>query len=134
MKKYILGILGVIFVVGIGVLIYTSVYQKKILPDTQLHKVGDTWIDGNWKYTVTERRGLFYMVGVSDNRPECDQKHPGYDAAGCQGGGYWAKDGESWVQSTSESWNCEKLSSLGFPKDFPRAGYCDSHPVENNNF
>lgn len=82
------------------------------------NKLGDSWIKGDYKYVVEKRSGPFYFVSVTNNTSECLNAKATDDLAPCAGGGYYGKDGESWAQALSESLDCSKIVSLGFPKDF----------------
>ena len=75
-------------------------------------------MEGNYEYTVTKRSGAYYIVAARNNTPECLNVETTEDPVPCAGGWYSGKDGESWVQSSSESIDCERIISLGFPKDF----------------
>lgn len=91
--------------------------KSEVVNDTQ-NRIGDSWVKGNYRYTVEKRSGPFYFVSATNNTSECLNAKAADDLVPCTGGGYYGKDGESWGQPLSEALDCNKIVSLGFPKDF----------------
>lgn len=78
--------------------------------------VGFSWVEGDYKYTITEREAPFYSVAITNNRPEClTQEGDMVEEPACSGAMYWAKDGIDWVQMSTESVDCAKIVQHSFP-------------------
>lgn len=117
-------IILLIFVLGVSFYFYARQSNQNYI-ETETAGISqkntnlqDSWVDGNYKYQVTRRMGEFYVVSATNNTPDCLDLSKVEDVVPCAGGGYYAKDGEEWVQSFAESLDCVKIVSLGFPKDF----------------
>lgn len=111
----------IIIVLALAVLILGfCLYKYKVGLDINYypHKLGESWVEGNYKYTVDKRSGPFYLISGINNTPECANLDTMVDPAPCFGGWSMGKVGEKWSQSSTDSMNCPKLISLGFPREW----------------
>lgn len=112
MKKLLIG--GVLILISMSSIVYWS--SSKLLTEkpTDSYALGTTWVNGDYKYTITERDTPFYTLGIQNNKPECLVQDPGLE---CSGAMFWGKDGVEWTQSSTESIDCVKIVEFGFPKN-----------------